>query len=501
MGIKLLLLTICLCDSICTFAYHVSSDGLVRIGLKRRHLDIDSINAARIKEVMHAKSPADINSNFDCPKEDFVYLKNYLDTQYYGEIGIGSPPQHFSVVFDTGSSNLWVPSSKCYFSIACYIHNKYRSRLSSTYTKIGKSCKIPYGSGSIHGFFSQDNTEVGDIVIRDQVFAEVSREGFFTFLLARFDGILGLGFQDRAVGRVTPVWYNMVLQGLVSKQIFSFWLNRDPKSPTGGEIIFGGVDWTHFRGDHIFVPVTRNGYWQIEVGDILIANNSTGLCEGGCAAIVDSGTSFLAGPTTIVAQINHAIGADGIVSIECKNAVTTYGDSIWAFLISGLQPEKVCFEVGLCLYDESQAIRSSIKMVGRSQKRSESAVCTLCEMIVFWIQVELKKQKTKEKVLKYVDELCEKLPNPGGKSFINCDNIATMPFVSFTIGDKSFPLSPEQYTIRVEGKCSTVCLSGFTALDVPSPQGSLWVLGNIFMGAYHTVFDFGNLRVGFAQSA
>ncbi|XP_004488185.1 aspartic proteinase-like isoform X2 [Cicer arietinum] len=496
MSFKLLLVVMCLWIWFLSLAFTISDEGLMRVSLKRRNLNFQSLNSSRIKRVIHQRNLESVDQN--CCSKDVVYLKNYLDVQYFGEIGIGSPPQYFNVVFDTGSSNLWVPSSKCIFSIACYLHSKYRSRISSTYNEIGTPCKIPYDDGYIYGFFSQDNVKVGDIIIKDQEFSEIIWEANLALLAFPFDGILGLGFQGISVGKVTPVWYNMIEQGHIKDRVFSLWLNHDPMAEIGGEIVFGGVDKRHFRGEHTYVPLSQKGYWQIEVGDILLGNNTTGLCEGGCAAIVDSGTSLIAGPTGVVTQINHAIGAEGYVSIECKNIVQNYGNMIWESLISELNPEILCVDIGLCSNNGFQRIDDVIETVVHNENL-DRPFCTFCNMIVLWIQVQLKKSNVKEKVLKHVDELCERLPKPVGQAFINCNSISTMPDITFTIGNKLFSLPPEQYILRVDE--GSVCYSGFVALDVPYPQGPIWVLGEIFLEAYHTVFDYENLRIGFAEAA
>lgn len=474
----------------------------MRINLKKRALDLESIKADRIVRESKYKEYHHLGNS----DEDIVLLKNYLDAQYYGEIGIGSPAQNFTVIFDTGSSNLWVPSAKCYFSLACYFHSRYKSSKSTTYTSIGKSCEINYGSGSISGFFSQDNVQVGDVVVKDQVFIEATREGSLTFLLAKFDGILGLGFQEISVGNATPVWYNMVQQDLVSDEVFSFWLNRDPTAQAGGEIVFGGVDEKHFKGKHTYVPVTKKGYWQIEIGDIFVGNQSTGVCEGGCAAVVDSGTSLLAGPTIVVTEINHAIGAKGVVSTECKQIVSQYGDVIWDLLVSGVRPDKVCAQIGLCLFYGAEYVSAGIETVVERENRKEGVsvdpvLCTVCEMAVIWFQNQLRQQGTKEKVLNYVNQLCESLPSPSGESVINCNSISTMPNITFTIGSQPFTLTPEQYIVKTEEGLTSVCISGFSAFDIPPPRGPLWILGDVFMGVYHTVFDYGDLQVGFALAA
>merc|ERR1719321_1394724 len=59
---------------------------------------------------------------------------------------------------------------------------------------------------------------------------------------------------------------------------------------------------------------------------------------------------------------------------------------------------------------------------------------------------------------------------------------------------KKFTLEGKDYVLNVQGQC----LFAFMPIELPPKLGEMWILGDVFMRKYYTVFDYGNKRVGMA---
>ncbi|XP_078098299.1 pepsin A-like [Mustelus asterias] len=321
-------------------------------------------------------------------------LINYLDLSYYGTISVGTPPQSFVVVFDTGSANLWVPSDYCN-SPACDDHRKFNPQTSSTFKMGNRYVDIQYGTGRMTGVLGYDTVRVSGIDIIQQEFGLSLNEPSTFLYYATFDGILGLAYPLEAVSHATTVFDNMMTQHLVEQPLFAFYITRK-NGATGSEVVFGGTDPNHYTGNINWVPVSWKAYWQIRMDSVKINGQVVG-CKGGCRAIVDTGTSLIVGPTAPIQNIQRAIGAH----------------------------------------------KSSYQ----------------------W-------------------------------TYVDCNSLSSMPDVTFTINGVEYTISSSDYV----SKTKQTCMSGFDTMPIAN-YDELWILGDVFIGVYYSIFDRGNNRVGFAKAA
>ena len=362
----------------------VSNAEIVRFPLKKRD------NYEFVNEML-ARAAKGIKPSVQLKASGAIVINDYANSQYFGEISLGTPPQKFEVIFDTGSSDLWVASSKC--DSSCGRHAKYNSAKSSSYVANGTAFDIMYGSGPVSGFESVDTLQTGGITVASQEFAEVTDASGLgaAYKLGKFDGILGLAFPVLSVNHVPTVFENMITQKLVAEGLFSFYLGKEDGAK--GELLMGGVDPNYFSGDITYVPLKAATYWEINLDGFQFGSTNF-IPSGGQNSIVDSGTSILTGPSDVVKQIAESIGAKELV------------------------------------------------------------------------------------------------PN---EYMVDC-NAKNLPNMDFTINGNVYTLAPADYLIP-DGE---MCLFGMMGLDIPKPTGPLWILGDVFMRKYYTVFDVSNKRVGFA---
>jgi len=231
-----------------------------------------------------------------------IPITNIFDAQYFGEIDIGSPSQKFKVIFDTGSSNVWVPSSECWFSIACWLHNTYKYSSSKSYFNNGTSLEIKYGSGSLSGHFSDDDLTLAGLTAKNFTFAEATSLSGTSFIMAKFDGILGLGFRTICVGRVETAIESLFRQGQLNEAKFSFYLTRG--GADGSALVLGGANPNYYVGDMKNYTLSSATYWLIDLNGITINGENIAAQKG----ILDTGTSLIVGDPVVINKINSMIG-------------------------------------------------------------------------------------------------------------------------------------------------------------------------------------------------
>ncbi|KAJ1917518.1 hypothetical protein H4219_003151 [Mycoemilia scoparia] len=216
-----------------------------------------------------------------------------LDIEYYGEVGIGTPPQMFKLDLDTGSGDVWLPSRAC---AVCQSHRTFDVQRSQTFRNDGRHWRVSYGDGSYaSGNTIIDTVTIGDLNVTNQVIGLANQESS-VYQKDIVDGLLGLGYSGiSSVPGTKSFVDNLFDQNLLQQPLFSVYLKKNGDSQYAGEYLFGAIDDTKYTGDIEWVPVTRQRFWEIRVsgGHFQSTDGSTTSMDIGGDAIIDTGTTLL----------------------------------------------------------------------------------------------------------------------------------------------------------------------------------------------------------------
>lgn len=348
---------------------------------------------------------------------------------YYGSIRVGTPPKEFNVAFDTGTSEVWFP----YYSRSPFGKNLHYSKgfdctSSSTCVLSGESTYSFYYRGTkLAGkcyediFTAEVSHAASDIAFR-QNFLAIEYANNDQFANKPYDGVIGLAPVVHSKSGIRNILLSLQRQhiyrvnrlhrmnnsfvnpgdwsaGGAQQQgdfelMFSFYINSNPNSRYGGDLMIGGIDEERFTGRINFHQVIDHLDWKIGLTSVQLGDRVIS-CTDSCTATFDTGANSLVGPKMDVGLIYSQLNA-------------TY--------------------------------------------RPEANIWT-----------------------------------------IDCKKLDSYPQLDFRFDSIPYVLYPGHYirTFRLEG--NLVCYLAIKIWDRPD-----WLMGTSFIGAYYSVFDFGNRRIGFA---
>jgi len=244
---------------------------------------------------------------------------------WFGTISIGTPPQDFVVDFDTGSSDLFVPSPSC--GETCSGHRVYYPSASTTSHDLGKTFSITYGGGeNVLGEEYTDVVNLAGLTAKCQTLGGATQYNS-GFEIDNFpsDGVMGMAFESLSVYNANPTFLTLISEGAVTSPVFGFKF-----AGSGSELFIGGVNPALYSGEFTWVPLSVVGFWQASFDKATVTVAVIPLeVVGKTAAIYDSGTTQIigdpAGIKSLYKPLELLYGAkyapqygDGIYTIPCN---------------------------------------------------------------------------------------------------------------------------------------------------------------------------------------
>eukprot|EP00607_Mallomonas_marina_P007470 CAMPEP_0182416780 /NCGR_PEP_ID=MMETSP1167-20130531/1133_1 /TAXON_ID=2988 /ORGANISM="Mallomonas Sp, Strain CCMP3275" /LENGTH=538 /DNA_ID=CAMNT_0024589841 /DNA_START=118 /DNA_END=1734 /DNA_ORIENTATION=+ len=321
----------------------------VNVLLTKRPANPNSFN-----QILRRKLLAENNSSYYQP----ILLEDFQNSEYIGKLSIGTPPQELSVIFDTGSSDIWVPSKRCEI---CAKHKRFDDASSSTFRKpVGewgdvRGFHISYGSGAVSGTVAEDVVHIGPFSLPNST---IGMADTMDSEIAEFDmdGICGLAFPGLARMTIPTVMELLKISYPDVPNIFAIFLSSQPNNPDSHSILtFGGFDLSLVgpNATWMYTPIVRLGsgmsYWTVNIKTVTVTPEfdpnqpvvlSASFCtrRAPCVAMVDSGTSGIAIPPEYYDKILAAVTAGH----TCKEKVCV-GSTLSTFptILVTLEPDNV----------------------------------------------------------------------------------------------------------------------------------------------------------------
>ncbi|KAG1728175.1 aspartic peptidase domain-containing protein [Suillus paluster] len=267
-----------------------------------------------------------------------------VDTGYYGTIAIGTPPVSYDVILDTGSSDLWLTSSTC--ESGCGTSLTYDPAKSSTFQNLSTALEIQYGSGAVAGYVAEETVQMAGFSVEKQGFGVVNVLSS-AFTQNPVSGIMGLAWAPLASTKQTPFWQTLASGGSWDSALFGVQLTRygnasgATQNEPGGVIDMGYTNSSLYTGSiEYYDLVGTPQFWEINMNTLTVQGKSIDIA-GMSTAIIDTGTTNIAGPSTAIASIYAQIpgsqlgtgSLEGYYTYPCSTTVNVefnFGGNTWS---------------------------------------------------------------------------------------------------------------------------------------------------------------------------